>query len=116
MLRYCYYAHTSITTTTTNTTTNNKNYENNPSLLSTPLAHTATRYGNDPRTVDKLVDGSNRTCDDLHMWLTPFTAGRHHYVFIDLGLSRTLSMLRIWNYNKSRIHSYRGARYMEVCI
>jgi hypothetical protein len=109
MLRYCYYAHTSITTTTTNTTTNNKNYENNPSLLSTPLAHTATRYG-------KLVDGSNRTCDDLHMWLTPFTAGRHHYVFIDLGLSRTLSMLRIWNYNKSRIHSYRGARYMEVCI
>ena len=55
-------------------------------------------------------------CDDLHMWLTPFTAGRHHYVFIDLGLSRTLSMLRIWNYNKSRIHSYRGARYMEVCI
>ncbi len=31
-------------------------------------------YGNDPRTVDKLLDGVNRTCDDLHMWLTPFTA------------------------------------------
>jgi hypothetical protein len=73
-------------------------------------------YGNDPRTVDKLVDGSNRTCDDLHMWLCPFTAGRHHYVFVDLGVSRTLSMLRIWNYNKSRIHSYRGARYIEVML
>ena len=60
--------------------------------------------------------------DDLHMWLTPFTAGRHHYVFIDLGVSRTISMLRLWNYNKSRIHSYRGARYLHpylpiyVCV
>ena len=66
--------------------------------------------------MDKVVDGVNRTCDDLHMWLTPFTAGRHHYVFIDLGASRTVSMLRLWNYNKSRIHSYRGARYMEVLL
>lgn len=31
------------------------------------------RYKNDPRTVDKLLDGVNRTCDDLHMWLAPFT-------------------------------------------
>ena len=25
-----------------------------------------------------------------------------------------ISMMRIWNYNKSRIHSYRGARYVEI--
>ena len=25
-------------------------------------------------------------------------------------------MIRIWNYNKSRIHSYRGARYIEVTL
>lgn len=73
-------------------------------------------YGNDPRTIDKLVDGANRTCDDLHVWLAPYTAGRHHYVFIDLGRARTISMIRIWNYNKSRIHSYRGARYIELLL
>ncbi len=26
------------------------------------------------------------------------------------------SLLRIWNYNKSRIHSYRGARFVEVSL
>ena len=27
-----------------------------------------------------------------------------------------MSMMRIWNYNKSRIHSYRGARYVEALL
>ena len=25
-------------------------------------------------------------------------------------------MIRVWNYNKSRIHSYRGARYVEMAL
>ena len=25
-------------------------------------------------------------------------------------------MIRIWNYNKSRIHSSRGARYVEISL
>ncbi len=33
------------------------------------------RYGSDPRTVDKLFDGRNHTCDDLHAWLAPYTRG-----------------------------------------
>lgn len=32
-------------------------------------------YGTDPRTVDKLVDGTYFTNDDFHAWLTPFTQG-----------------------------------------
>lgn len=32
-------------------------------------------YGKDPRTVDKLVDGTYLTSDDLHVWLAPFTKG-----------------------------------------
>ena len=67
-------------------------------------------YGRDPRTVDKLVDGTNRTTDDLHMWLAPFTQGQHHTVTLDLGAVRTISLIRIWNYNKSRIHAQRGAQ------
>lgn len=35
-------------------------------------------------------------------------------VVVDFGAPLTVSMLRIWNYNKSRVHSARGARL--VCI
>lgn len=28
----------------------------------------------------------------------------------------TLSMIRIWNYNKSRIHSYRGVRGVRISL
>lgn len=70
--------------------------------------------GLDPRTPDKLVDGVNWTCDDLHMWLAPFTAGRDHVVTLRLPEVTELGMIRIWNYNKSRIHAARGARMMEI--
>ncbi len=71
-------------------------------------------YGRDPRTVDKLVDGVNRTTDDLHMWLAPFTQGAHHTVALDFGESKTISMIRVWNYNKSRIHAHRGAQDVTI--
>jgi len=67
-------------------------------------------YGGDPRTVDNLVDGNYYTNDDLHVWLTPFTAGEDHTITIELPQRAQVAMIRIWNYNKSRIHSYRGAR------
>lgn len=70
-------------------------------------------YGGDPRTVDKLIDGHYITNDDLHVWLTPFTAGEDHTITIDLPSKKQISMIRIWNYNKNRIHSYRGARLIE---
>lgn len=69
-------------------------------------------YGGDPRTVEKLVDGHYFTNDDLHVWLTPFTTGEDHTITIEFTLKTTISMIRIWNYNKSRIHSYRGARLL----
>jgi len=71
-------------------------------------------YGSDPRTLDKLFDGVNRTCDDFHMWLAPFTAGNNHFIYVDFDSSCTFSLIRFWNYNKSRVHTSRGARYIEV--
>ncbi|KAG6545885.1 hypothetical protein Mapa_012540 [Marchantia paleacea] len=73
-------------------------------------------YKNDPRTVDKLVDNVNLTCDDYHVWLTPFTPGKPHLIKISFDSTSTLSVLRFWNYNKSRIHSFRGARIVEVSL
>jgi len=69
--------------------------------------------GNDPRTVDKLLDEVNFTTDDFHTWLTPFTRGEDHTITISLPPDTQVSMIRIWNYNKSRIHSFRGARLVS---
>ena len=41
-----------------------------PSIASMP------QLANDPRTVDKLVDGTNSSYDDRHMFLAPFTGPR----------------------------------------
>jgi hypothetical protein len=71
-------------------------------------------YGDDPRTIDKLVDGTYFTMDDFHVWLAPFTKGNDHTISINLGMVTSISMIRVWNYNKSRIHSFRGARMISI--
>ena len=70
----------------------------------------------DPRVVENLLDGVNHTCDDLHAWLAPFTTGNNHIVCLEFDRETAVSMVRVWNYNKSRIHSYRGARYVEMTL
>ncbi|EFA08803.2 katanin-interacting protein [Tribolium castaneum] len=64
----------------------------------------------DPRVVTNLLDGVCRTQDDMHIWLAPFEMGCSHIITIEFEKVETLAMIRIWNYNKSRIHSYRGVR------
>lgn len=71
-------------------------------------------YGNDPRVVENLVDGNYFTNDDLNVWLTPFTSGEDHTISMDLESNCQIAMIRVWNYNKSRIHSYRGARMISI--
>ena len=71
-------------------------------------------YGNDPRTIEKLIDGNYFTNCDLNMWLTPYTSGEDHTLTLKFCRKVRISMIRIWNYNKSRIHAYRGARYVTA--
>ncbi|CAH0388266.1 unnamed protein product [Bemisia tabaci] len=73
-------------------------------------------YCKDPRVVGNLLDGVNRTHDDMHLWLTPYSEGEHHYVYITFSQTETIALIRIWNYNKSRIHSYRGAKDMVIFL
>ncbi|CAH2306798.1 Hypothetical predicted protein [Pelobates cultripes] len=73
-------------------------------------------YGKDPRVVTNLIDGVNRTQDDMHLWLTPFTPGKRHFIFMDFLQPCNVAMIRIWNYNKSRIHSYRGIKDIEITL
>ncbi|NXC44287.1 K0556 protein, partial [Penelope pileata] len=78
-------------------------------------------YGKDPRVITNLIDGVNLTQDDMHLWLAPFTPGKHHFIFIDFVNPCQVALIRIWNYNKSRIHSFRGVKDIimmldEQCI
>ncbi|CAD6201289.1 GSCOCG00000092001-RA-CDS, partial [Cotesia congregata] len=65
-------------------------------------------------TINNLINGVYRTKNDLDMWLIPFTAGNHHCIHIAFSESTKIALIRIWNYNKSRIHSYQGAKHVVI--
>ncbi|XP_053527604.1 katanin-interacting protein isoform X2 [Artibeus jamaicensis] len=73
-------------------------------------------YGKDPRVVSNLTDGVNRTQDDMHVWLAPFTPGKSHFITVDFAHPCHVALIRIWNYNKSRIHSFRGVKDIEILL
>lgn len=83
-------------------------------------------YGRDPRTVRNLVDGTNFTRDDMHTWLAPLgycgqeagPDGARPLAVIHMELSTlvTVSMIRIFNYNKSRTHAARGVRMCKILL
>lgn len=73
-------------------------------------------YNGDPRTVDKLVDGNYKTCDEIHSWLAPFYQNKVNKVSLGLSGLASISMIRLWNYNKSRIHSERGAKNISLFL
>ncbi|XP_045705036.1 katanin-interacting protein isoform X3 [Phyllostomus hastatus] len=73
-------------------------------------------YGKDPRVVTNLTDGVNRTQDDMHVWLAPFTPGKSHFITVDFTQPCHIALIRVWNYNKSRIHSFRGVKDIEILL
>lgn len=85
-------------------------------------------YENDPRVAKNLVDGVNFTKDDLHMWLAPIgyrdvdmdssCEGPEPIATITIEFDNdiSLSMIRIFNYNKSRTHVQRGVRFCRLTL
>jgi protein JBTS26 len=39
-----------------------------------------------------------------------------HTIAVDLAGEVTVSMIRLWNYNKSRTHSTRGVRRVRIAL
>eukprot|EP01029_Cantina_marsupialis_P013907 TRINITY_DN30814_c0_g1_i2.p1 TRINITY_DN30814_c0_g1~~TRINITY_DN30814_c0_g1_i2.p1 ORF type:complete len:923 (+),score=243.24 TRINITY_DN30814_c0_g1_i2:222-2990(+) len=68
----------------------------------------------DPRIAANLVDGHLFTKNDLHSWVAKFEQGEDIQITIDLEESYSLGVIRLYNYNRSRIHSHRGVRYVEM--
>ncbi|KYM79311.1 hypothetical protein ALC53_10251 [Atta colombica] len=85
-----------------------------PARIKEIRAHTTSvnhsPNNHNPYTINNLINGINRTRDDANLWLTPYSNGDHHYVYMIFEFTITIAMIRIWNYNKSRIHSFRGAK------
>lgn len=81
-----------------------------------PNKNTLSAFSKDPRVVSNLVDGVNNTQDDMHLWLAPFTLGKIHYIYLDFASPCEIAMIRVWNYNKSRIHSFRGVMDVEIVL
>ncbi|KAL0225538.1 hypothetical protein RCL1_003450 [Eukaryota sp. TZLM3-RCL] len=67
---------------------------------------------NDPRKPENLVDKFPRTTSLFHQWLAPFTG--NNQIFLRLPETCSISMIRIWNYNASRIHCDRGSKSIKI--
>ncbi|CAK75339.1 unnamed protein product (macronuclear) [Paramecium tetraurelia] len=61
----------------------------------------------------KLIDGYQAVKDDKHIWKTKNLKPE---IIIDLTANIKISLIRIWNYNKSRIRSYKGVRLLKITL
>lgn len=83
----------------------------------------------DPRTLDKILDGVTCTTDEQHMWLAPFMrTGQQEVrrgVFgdgplqcnilrVDFGVRQEVAGFNIWNYNKNIEDTCRGVKEFSV--
>lgn len=71
-------------------------------------------YSDDRRVLDNLINGVNQTCEDQNMWLIPFVRGQSHLIYINFQTEKTVSALKIWNYNKSGEDTYRGVKILTI--
>ncbi|RWS22021.1 uncharacterized protein B4U80_10022, partial [Leptotrombidium deliense] len=66
--------------------------------------------------VSVLFDGVYRTHDNSHIWITSFNASNPIKIRVKFCEKITLLLIRVWNYNKSRIYSGRGVKHMEISL
>ena len=64
----------------------------------------------------RLIDGNNLTCDETHIWSIPFSGDAKPEICFNFLDQTSIGAVRIWNYNKSRIHSHRGAKEVELLL
>ena len=72
--------------------------------------------GGDGSSLGRLTDGNNLTCDESHIWSAPFRDAEAPALRFDFGRETSIGAIRIWNYNKSRIHSHRGVREIKLVL
>eukprot|EP00767_Chilomastix_cuspidata_P002346 gnl/Chilomastix_cuspidata/2473.p1 GENE.gnl/Chilomastix_cuspidata/2473~~gnl/Chilomastix_cuspidata/2473.p1 ORF type:complete len:1122 (-),score=107.29 gnl/Chilomastix_cuspidata/2473:982-4347(-) len=70
-------------------------------------------HAGDHRVPSNLLSSCNVTTDDRHMWLAPSTLSpfeRPQTITLTLRKPSRISLLLVWNYNKSAADTHRGVR------
>ena len=71
-------------------------------------------YSGDHRTLDNIINNVNNTIKDENMWLIPYAPKQKHYLYVNFDEAKSISGVRIWNYNKNEEGSYRGAKHITI--
>uniref|UniRef100_T1JSM6 KATNIP domain-containing protein n=1 Tax=Tetranychus urticae TaxID=32264 RepID=T1JSM6_TETUR len=79
-----------------------------------PTIEKITCETNSKSDAKKLIDGVYRTHDDSHIWMTDYSPFNVTRLVIRFQEKISIVLIRLWNYNKSRIYSYRGIRYVTM--
>ena len=64
---------------------------------------------------EKLIDQNYRTRDEDHIWKCKFDR-KEIELKLEFDAVRQIGLVRIWNYNKSRIYSYRGVKDLLIFL
>lgn len=62
-----------------------------------------------------MFDGNYRTHDEDYIWKSKFNE-KPIELKIEFENAIQLGLIRIWNYNKSRIYTYRGVKDLELYL
>lgn len=69
----------------------------------------------DPRSsFQNLNDGNYCTKDDMHSWLSEVQDDQRPKVQLAFDKVQTFSLIRVWNYNRNRVHANRGVRNLNI--
>jgi hypothetical protein len=68
----------------------------------------------DPRSkLGNIVNGNYNTSDDLQTWVAEL-AKRKSKITLEFERVQKIAMIRVWNYNRNRVHAKRGVRHLEM--
>ncbi|CAG5096254.1 Oidioi.mRNA.OKI2018_I69.XSR.g14536.t1.cds [Oikopleura dioica] len=69
----------------------------------------------DPRSkLQNIINGNYNTSDDLHTWLAELPKTRKPRVTLEFKRVQSIAMIRVWNYNRNRVHARRGVKHLEL--
>lgn len=78
---------------------------------------------NDPRTIDKIFNGINKTFDDKNMWLAPFVRNndkenlangmKNNTIYLSFDKIMVISCINLYNYAKT---PSRGVNELEIFL
>ena len=71
-------------------------------------------YSGDLRVLENLINSYNNSVVDKDIWLIPYTAGENHVIKFKFPESIEIKGIKLFNYNKSKEDSLRGARTVII--